>query len=254
MLFEDRQRKIIEILERQGSVKVSDLAKYFNVSRVTIRRHLDLLSEQMPVIRVRGGALSNKKGTSYEPDYDAKTEKYLEIKQKIGRLAASLVSSGETLIIDSGTTTWHVASSLMGKGNLTVVTNDLKISLLLASTSDISVYIVGGEIRPYIFSSFGISAEEYMKNFNVNKLFLATDSIDIEKGITNANITESYLKQEMIRSAREVILVADSSKFDKVSFANVADFSVIDRIISDKKVPKKYRDLLLEKGIKLNLV
>ncbi len=254
MLFEDRQKKIIELLERQGSVKVSDLAGDLGISKVTVRRHLDILSKQMPIVRVRGGALSNKKGTSYEADYNVKSGKYLEIKQRIGSLAASLVSGGETLIIDAGSTTWHVASSLIGKSNLTIVTNDLKIALLLANTSDINVYLIGGKIRPYIFSSFGHSSEEYLKSFSVNKLFLGADSVDVKKGITNANAEESHLKQEMIHSAKEVILVTDSSKFNKVSFAKVSDFSVIDCVISDKKVPKKYKDLFVEKGIKLNLV
>jgi len=254
MLFEARQRKIIELLERLGSVKVSNLARDLGISRVTVRRHLDILSKQMPIIRVRGGALSNKEGTSYEPGYDAKSEKYLEIKQKIGSLAASLVNSGETLMIDAGSTTWQVASSLIGKSKLSVVTNDIKIALLLANTSDINVYLIGGKIRPYLFSSLGSSAEEYIKGFNVNKLFLGADSVDIEKGITNANAEESNLKQEMICSAEEVILVADSSKFDKVSFAKVSDFSKIDYVISDKKLPKKYKDLFVEKGIRLSLV
>lgn len=254
MLFEDRQKKIIELLERQGSVKVSDLARNLGISKVTVRRHLDMLSKQMPIVRVRGGALYNKEGTSYEPDYNAKTEKYLEIKQKIGSFAASLISSGETLIIDAGSTTWHVASSLIGKGSLTVVTNDLKIALLLANTSDIDVYLIGGKIRPYLFSSFGHSAEGYLKNFNVNKLFLGADSVDVEKGITNANAEESNLKQEMIRSAEDVILVADSSKFNKVSFAKVSDFSAVDYVISDKKLPKEYKNLFKEKGIRLSLM
>lgn len=254
MLFEDRQKRIIELLERQGSVKVSSLAEYLGVSKVTVRRHLDILSRQIPIVRVRGGALSNKEGTSYEPNYNKKSGKYLEIKQKIGSLAASLVSSGETILIDAGSTTWHVASSLIGKSNLTIITNDLKIALLLANSSDIGVYLAGGKIRPYLFSSLGHSAEEYIKNFNASKLFLGADSVDIKKGITNASAAESYLKKEMIRSSKEVILVTDSSKFNKVSFAQVSDFSVIDHIISDKKMPEKYKSFFKKKKIKLSLV
>lgn len=254
MLFEDRQRKIIELLERQGSVKVDSLANYLGVSKVTVRKHLDLLSKQIPITRVRGGAISSTRGTSYEPIYDEKSTQNLEIKKRIGSFAASLVQSGETLMLDSGSTTWHVAFSLLGRSGLTVVTSDIKIALLLADSSKIEVYLAGGKVRPHLFSIIGRSAEEFIKGFNVDKLFLGADAIDIERGITNANAEEAYLKQEMIRSANEVIVVTDSSKFNKVSLAHVCDFSQINHVITDKNIPKEYKGILNEKNIKLSLV
>ena len=254
MLFEDRQRKIVKLLEHQGSVRVDPLSKYLGVSKVTVRKHLDILSKEIPMTRVRGGAISTAKGTSYEPVYGQKFTKNLEIKKKIGALAASLVQNGETLMLDSGSTTWHVAFSLLGRGSLTVVTSDINIAFLLADSDSIEVYLTGGKVRPYLFSIIGRSAEKFVKNFNIDKLFLGVDSIDIEKGITNANVEEAYLKKEMIHSANAVIVVTDSSKFNKVSLADVSDFSNIHHVITDENIPEEYKELFKEREIKLSIV
>jgi len=251
MLFEERQIKIREILEQQRSIRISELTKYLGISKVTARKHLKILSESIPITLVRGGAIVKKEGTSYEPNYSTKSIKNVEIKEKIGILAASLVCDGETLLLDSGSTTWHVANNLKGKIDITVITNDIKISMLLANTSGINTYFIGGKIRPFIFSSFGSIAEEFLKNFNVNKLFLGADAIDIEKDITNANAEEAKLKREMIRSTQEVILVTDNTKFNKVSLARTTDFSAIDCIITDKSMPKEYEKIFYESKVKL---
>lgn len=254
MLFEDRQNKIIKMLETRGSISISEIVDHFNISKVTARKHLRMISKNHPITCVRGGAILGKAGTSYEPTYDTKYTINIENKKKIGAFAASLVSSGTTVLLDSGSTTWHVGSYMLGKGKFTVITNDIKIAMVLTNTEEIELFLAGGKIRPYIYSSFGKSAEEYINNFNVDTLFLSADAVDLNRGITNAEATEAELKKEMIKASKEVILVADSSKFNKVSLANVSDFSNIHHVICDKNIPARYKEFFRSENIKLSLV
>jgi len=254
MLFEIREKKIIELLEQQGSVTISYLSNYFDISKVTIRRHIDKLAEEItPIKRVRGGAIFNKAETSYE-SFEEKSKRFIEIKEKIGILAASLVKEKDTLILDSGSTNLYVSKSLSSLNSVTAITNDLEIALYMAKVPNIKTIFAGGEVRPFIFSCYGPLTENYFDNLIVEKLFLGAESIDLKRGITNAQINEANLKQKMISCAKEVIMVADSSKFDKSSLAFVADFSKINVVVSDDKIPKNYINFFKEKGIKLYVV
>jgi len=254
MLFEDRQNKIIKMIETRGSLKISEIVSQYNISKVTARKHLKMLSKIHPILCVRGGAILDSVGTSYEPPYDTKYTINLDIKKKIGAEAASIVEAGTTVLLDSGSTTWHVGFYLLGKGKLNVITNDIKIAMLLTKTKEIELFLAGGKIRPFIYSSFGKSAEVYIRNFNINKLFLSADAVDLRRGITNADSVEAELKKEMIKASKEVILVVDSSKLNKVCLANVSDFSNINHVISDKKMPKLYEDFFRSEEIKVSLV
>jgi len=254
MLLASRHKKILDILNRQGNVKVTDLASYFGVSEVTARRDLDMLADQSYLVRVRGGALSNKPGTSYEPVYETKSVECIEEKRRIGAAAAALVKDGETLILDSGSTTWHVGTCLPGKSDLTVITTDLKIAILLANYSDMHVFITGGAVRPHLFSCYGQSSENFVKKLNVNKFFLGADAIDARRGITNAMFEEAPIKKDMIKSAQEVILVVDHTKFNKISLAHITDFSGIDHIITDKKMPREFIKIFEKEDIKITIV
>jgi len=251
MLFEIREKKIIDFLEQQGSVTVTYLSNYFGVSKVTIRRHIDKLANEIsPIKRVRGGAIFNKIGTSYE-SFEEKFKKLTEVKRKIGNMAASFVKEGDTVILDSGSTNWYVGESLSSVKGITIIANDLKIALLVAKFSNVKVIFAGGEIRPLIYSSYGPLAEDYFDNLVVDKLFLGVEAADIKRGITNAQINEARLKQKMLSCAKEVIMVADGSKFDKSSLALVTDFSKINVVVSDRKIPKKYIKFFKDNGIKL---
>jgi len=254
MLFEIREKKIIELLEQQGSVTVSYLSDYFDISKVTIRRHIDKLAKEItPIKRVRGGAIFNKAETSYE-SFEVKSKRFVEIKKKIGNMAASLVNENDTLILDSGSTNLYVGDSLSLVKRITIITNDLEIALHVAKFPNIKTIFAGGEVRPLIFSCYGPLTENYFDNLVVDKLFLGAESIDTKRGITNAQINEAKLKQKMISCAKEIIMVADSSKFNKSSLALVADFSKINVVVSDGKIPKNYINFFKENGIKLYLV
>lgn len=254
MLFEEIQNEIIELVDRNGSVNVNELANYFKVSKVTIRKHLDLISKTKSIIRVRGGAISNKKPPLNETFYNLKRKTNIEQKKKIGIRASICIKNNETIIIDSGSTTWYLANEIVSKKNIKVVTSDIKIAMYLAENTNFDVIITGGNVRPNIFSSLGHRAEEYIKSINVNKLFLSADALDIKKGITDANQAESNLKKAMIDSSAEVILLVDSSKFNKISFSHVANLNVIHRIITDSGIPKDFRNYFNRNNIILDIV
>ena len=249
MLFEVRHEKIKESIKTHGNVSVDELSESFNTSRVTIRKHLDLLSKEENITRVRGGAIYIQKGTTYEPNYEDKSKDYYNIKKKIGDKSASLIHDGETIILDSGSTTWHVADQIKTKRDLTVITNDLKIAMHLAKNKDIKVFLAGGIVRTNLFSCHGSDTGNYFKKINADVAFLAADAIDLKKGITNANIEEAEVKKEMIKSAKKTILVTDSSKFNKVSFTYVADLQEMDFVITDDKIPLEYIEYLKNEEI-----
>ncbi len=252
MLFELREKKIIELLEQEGSVTVSFLSDYFDISKVTIRRHIDKIAEVMPIQRVRGGAIFNKVETSYEP-LEIKSKRFIETKEKIGNRAAALIKEGDTIILDSGSTNQYIGGCLGSFNKITIITNDLEIARITAKFSHLKTIFAGGEIRPLVFSCYGPLTESFFDNLIADKLFLGVASIDMDLGITNSQINEAILKQRMINCSKEIIAIADSSKFNKSALALVSDFSKIHAVISDKKIPKKYIGFFKEKGIRLLL-
>jgi len=124
----------------------------------------------------------------------------------------------------------------------------------LVDDRNIKVFLTGGLVRQNIYSTVGPFAEKFIRSFNADKLFLSADAVDIHSNITDANTEESSVKKSMLRAAKEIILVADSSKFNRVSFSNVSDFSILNAVITDNKIPGNYVELFKRIGIKLYLV
>ncbi len=187
-LAAERQREIVQILNKEGKVIVSDLAKRFNVASATIRRDLDLLNEEYKLLRVHGGAIFPNFSTSFEPQYSEKSVLNHEIKKRIGIVGASLVQDGDTIFLDSGTTAYQVAEYLSEKNNLNVLTTDLKIGCLLAANINIEVTLIGGSVRPNQFNCVGYITEKTISELNADLYFLALDGLDIERGITVTNV------------------------------------------------------------------
>lgn len=234
----DRRAKIIEEIERVGIVKVSTLSKNFGVSEVTIRNDLVQLEKKNILIRAHGGAMKYQRvGVDYE--LDVKSNKNLSEKQKIGKRAAQLIKEGDTIILDSGTTTLEIAKNLSNINNLTVITNSLNIAGQLVNFNNVKVIVPGGNLRRKSLSLIGPIADNSIKNYYCDMVFLGVDGIDTNYGISTPNSEEAYLNNIMISISREVIVVTDSSKFLRKSFAFIAPLSKIDTIITDKSIPEK---------------
>ena len=244
----DRRIKILEILETEGQAKVPFLSKKFDVTEVTIRNDLDHLEQKGLLIRTRGGALKAQKvGIDY--NLEIKRKKNQKEKEAIGKKAAELVNNGETIILDSGTTTMEIAKKLSKKKELTVISNALNIVSHLVNLSEVKVIVPGGYLRKESLSLIGHSAEAELKNYYCDKLFIGVDGIEATYGISTPNAEEAYLNKVMISIAKKVIVVADSSKFLKKSFAFISTMDVVTTIITDSNIPEDQHKTLLSMGI-----
>lgn len=233
MNSENRSAEILKEIEARGSVSVVDLARWLAVSEMTIRRDLTDLEKAGLVRRVHGGAVSAR-GRSYEPSLLVRSSENMAAKQLIGKRAASLVAEGDSIAIDTGTTALEMAKNLVGRRNLTVVTRSLLVANVLANCSDIRLVLTGGIVRPEEGSLVGDLAQQAFHGLFIDRLFLTVAAVDAEAGITEHNWDEALVKRAMIRSATELIAIADASKFDRIAFAQVAPLSAVHQFVTDQ--------------------
>lgn len=249
-----RRNKIIDKLSVAGEVFVDQLSREFSVSEVTIRNDLDQLEKKRMLIRARGGAMKFEGRMGMDYGITEKDRIHIEEKRNIGKFSASLVEDGEIIIIDSGTTTVEFAKNIDHLENLTVITNALNIALVLAHKTNINLIIPGGFMRKNSQSLVGPMAEKSIANFNVDKLFLGVDGIDVNNGLFTPNLEEAHLNELMIRVSKEVIVLTDSSKFNKRSFAHICGMDKVHRVVTDKKIKEEDYNRLVEMGIEVLLV
>lgn len=253
MLNLERRTKILELIEKHGRVAVADLSRRFKTSEVTIRNDLKALHKRGLVDRAHGGAV--KVATvSVDPSLRIKSELHADEKRRIGAAAAALVHDGESIILDSGTTTQQIARQIKHKRDLKVITNGINIALELLSAKDIQLILLGGMVRQNSFSAVGHFTEDMLKQLSADKLFLAVDACDVEFGLSTPNLEESQVNQAMVRIAKETILVADSSKFGKRSLSRIVTLPSIDTIITDRALPEEMQAALRSHNVKLILV
>ncbi len=252
----DRKKYILEEISTQNKVVVSKLSKKFNVSEVTIRKDLEQLQKKRMLLKVRGGAISIPKNCNDDDDDDLieKESKNIEIKKKIGKYASTLVNEGDTIVIDSGSTTMELARNLLTKKNITVLTNSIPIAKFLSQNIYCTVMIPGGVVRSKSLSVIGPLSEEFFSNYYCDRLFLGVDSFNISKGLSTPSIEEARINISMINSSKEVIVVADSSKFNKRGFAHICHLNQINTLITDSSIPTDQKEELIKSGINVFIV
>lgn len=257
-LMRDTSQRRVEIsrmLKDKGSVQVPGLSDMFNVSTVTIRKDLRFLEKQGIATRSYGGAMLKDHGVfETEVAIDDKQSLHAQEKQSIGTVAAQLVENGDSIILDSGSTTLQIASHLAEKENVTVVTNGLNIVNELAGNEKLNVMLLGGTLRRTSQSFFGSCAENTLKDLHVDKLFLGVDGFHMERGVTTHFEAEALLNKLMCKVASEVILVTDSSKFGHICLHKILEPSGVRRIVTDQNIPKDYYDGLQRLGIEVTIV
>ena len=250
LLPNQRREKIIDLLKEDGSAKVANLAKLFKVTEVTIRQDLEKLESEGLIIKEHGGAfLKNAQDTVR--NVALLNQDNLDKKSVIAKKCLEFIEIGDTIILDSGSTTTEIAKLLIGFKRLTVITNALNIALLLGSEPGIEVIMTGGEFKPPTLSLTGQKAADFFKGINVQKLFLATAGISLKSGLTYPSISDLVLKKAMIDAAETTYLVADSSKFGKSAFASLGALSLIDFIITDDGVSDDEKKHLAKNEIQL---
>lgn len=253
MLREERKRKILQFIKKNKKATVAELSKLFGVSESTIRRDLEELDEQGVIKRAHGGAIAVERAAPEPPIIQRMTENEEE-KRRIGRAAAELVRDGETIFLGSGTTTLEVARNLVDRNNLTVITNALNIANLFAGKPNITVVVVGGLLRHSELSMIGHIAEQTLKELHADKVIMGIRAIDVEAGLTNDYLPETMTDRAIINFSSEVILVADHSKFGKVSTALVAPITSVNKIITDSDAPGEIIDEIKGLGVEVIIV
>jgi DeoR family transcriptional regulator, aga operon transcriptional repressor len=247
-----RRVKILEVLNSEGQVTVSELSKKFNVTEVTIRNDLSHLAGKELLIKTRGGGLKTQR-VGIDQHLNDKAKINSKEKQAIGKKASELINENDTIIIDSGTTTIEIAKNLSRIKNLTVITNALNIASQLIR-DEIKVIVLGGILRTASLSLTGPIGENSIKNFYCDKCFLGVDGIDSQFGIYTPNLEEAHLNRMMINASKEVIIVTDSNKFKRKSFAHIAPITKVNMIVTDSKIPEDELKNLQSMGIKVILV
>jgi DeoR family transcriptional regulator, aga operon transcriptional repressor len=249
-LMLDRRARIVELVRQRGAVRVPELAELFQVSQVTIRNDLMQLEREGALTRDRGGAVLKTHGSALVA-FDQRATINLEAKQRIGRAAAALVEPGDTILMDAGTTVVEMTRHLQSAAPLTVVTNALNVALELRAARETRVLMLGGTVSYETFGTLGPIAEQNLGELVVQKLFLAAETVDQAAGVTDSTVEIAQVKRAMVRAARRVILVVDSSKWGTAGFIKVVPLTAIDTIVSDAGLPESERAAIERLGIEL---
>ncbi len=254
MLAHQRHERIVEAVRSGGSVRVSDLAELLDVSYMTIRRDLDILDERGLIIKVHGGATSIEDRSTDEPGFDAKQPRQRNEKLAIARLAADMVTPGSAIGLTAGTTTFNMAAYLLDTPGLTVVTNAPGIAqqLYRSPRTDLTVVLTGGH-RTRSDALIGPIATSALRNLHVDLLFMGIHGMDADAGFTTPNISEAETNQAFAQSSRQLIVVADHTKWGTRGLATIAPLEAANVLISDVRLPESARTSFEEFGTELRL-
>jgi DeoR family transcriptional regulator of aga operon len=253
MLIDERRRHILSLVQNQGRVLVGELSRALGISQITIRKDLEHLQSRGLVQRTHGGALRLQSGALFDPSLQEKQKQHSQEKQRIADQAARMVQEGQCVMLDSGTTTTAVAHALKRFSQLTLITNAVNIAAELASTN-FEVILIGGTLRKNSFSLVGPLAEDVLEEMHADILFLGVDGFDVETGITTPNFLESRVNRAMVKASRSVVVVCDSTKFNRRSLSRIIPTSAVHCVITDKNLPREAEEGLRNQNIEVILV
>ena len=245
LLAEQRRRRTLDLIEQRGQITVRDLVEKFSISAVTARADLDALASEGMAVRSHGGAVRRVEASQDYP-LRLKTTLHHGEKARIGKAAAELIQNGDTVILDSGTTTAEIARHLKMRRlqSVTVITHALNIASELVDASTLSIIMIGGLLRPVSGSFVGPQAETMLKEFHADRLFLAVDGFDLELGPSTPDLLEAQLNTVMMRVSKEVNVVADFSKLGRRSLSRIGPLSGVHRLITDSRAPAEFIEAL----------
>ncbi len=246
----ERRVLLLKKLDLEGQVDVKLLSEELSVSEVTIRNDLKKLEEKKILIRTRGGAIKTDR-VANDVNISDKNSLYFEEKQRIGKAAAELIEEGDTIILDSGSTTMEITRHLSGFKHLTIISNAVNVAIALADMKNTNVIVPGGILRKNSLSLVGSAAEENLQNYFCDKLFLAVDGFHLTHGLSTPNVEEAHLNRKMIGISKKVVVVTDSSKFMKRSLAAICPISKVDIVVTDSGILPKDLTELENAGVKV---
>lgn len=248
MLAAERRNIILEKLQEEKKVVVSELSVMFDVSEETIRRDLDKLDREGLAVKSYGGATLNE-NTSIDMPFNIRKKKNVTGKQKIADQIQKLVEEQEHIMLDPSSTAVFIARALKKREKLTVITNSLEVMIELSDMPEWEVIATGGGMKGEYLALVGTRAVEELSSYYVEKTIFSCKGFDLEKGMTEANVLFAEAKQAMMRQAAITILAVDSTKFGKVAFAKVCDADEIDIVVTDERPTEEYIDFFAKHNI-----
>ncbi|GAB1817686.1 DeoR/GlpR family DNA-binding transcription regulator [Herbidospora sp. RD11066] len=253
-----RRERIVSMVLEHEFVRVTDLAEIFGVTSVTIRADLELLDRQGALRRVRGGAIPAKPGRAAEPSFEVSLGSAAVEKTRLARHAAGLVVSGESLVIDAGTTTTFLARALVARADLTdvvVFTNSLRVAVELEpAIPRVTVLVTGGTLRPATHALVDPLGALMLERIHADTLFLGCHGVDLASGVTGVNLLEAEMKRKMLGASRRHVVLADSSKLGRTGLAPVCALSDVHLLITGAESSPGVVAGLREEGVEVDLV
>lgn len=248
MLAAERKSLILEKLQDEKKVVVSELSELFAVSEETIRRDLDKLEKEGLAVKSYGGAVLNE-NSGLDMPFNIRKKKNMKGKQKIAEIIEGLIKDGDHIILDPSTTAVSIVKALRGKKRLTIITNSIEVLVELADMTGWDIISSGGTLKENYLALVGPRAMQGIDVFNADKVILSCKGIDMKKGVTDANEMFSQVKQTMLNSAAQKILAVDYTKFNNIAFSQICDIVDIDLIVTDEKPSDAWMEYFKEKGI-----
>jgi DeoR/GlpR family transcriptional regulator of sugar metabolism len=245
-----RQRELLRLVEAQGQMSVDGLARHFGVSDETIRRDLQELEKRKVLLRTHGGAVSTALLVHRETPFLSRANAQAEAKTRIGRAAAQLISDGETLLVNGGSTTFAFGANLGARRNLTIVTNNVAMLPALPAEAIEDVYLLGGKYRMSLGATVGPVGFS-SGNLRVDTAVLGVSGLTADNGLSTTRPAEASMQAQMIASARRTIVVADASKFGHDTFAQIAPLSAINLLVTDAPPPADLSQALNQANVEV---
>lgn len=249
MFAYERRNEIKRLLRDEKSISVAQMAKRFFVSESTVRRDLDMLSEEGEVRRTYGGAVILDTLTGDLP-ITVRERENIDAKNVIAQYAVRLIHSGATVILDTSSTVTAMVPLLSEFDGLTVITNSIKATYMLNACGKITTYCTGGRLREHNMSLVGITACQRLEEINADIAFISCRGMTPEKGVTEASEEEAQVKKAMINAAERTVLLCDSTKLGQVTMNRVCSPERLYAVVCDKPLPPEYAEFMKNAGVK----
>lgn len=247
MLPAERKNEILARLTFDGKVIVSDLSRQYGVTEETIRRDLDKLEKEGFAKKIYGGAIRNENFNTELP-YMVRKQTNVEKKKYIASIIGSMIKDGDYILLDASTTTLFTVKNISHLQNITLITNSVEILLEVPTNNNWRVFCTGGSYAPDSRSFVGHQAEEVISSYNVNLAVMSCKGIDMERGVTDTREGNAQIKKLFVKAADRVILAADSTKFDKVSFVHFADIQEMSTVVTDAPPSEEWMRYFAARG------
>lgn len=252
LLAIERRKRIMQHLYKDGRVLVAELSKQFRVTEETVRRDLGRMEKEGLLLRTHGGAFLAETSFSSEVPVWVREDCYLSEKKWIGTKCAKLIRNGDTIMLDSSTTSLHIAKIIKTHKQLTVITNSLNVLMELADAEDIRLISTGGTLRRRSLSYSGHAAAKSLSRYTADKAFLSCSGIDLKHGVTDANEDEAEMRKIMLQHAKQTILVADITKCEKIGLIKIADLSSFQMLVTNCPLPAQWKEELSTQSIAID--